>query len=260
MSTLIAAPPVTRAERSRRTQELMLEAHASDDRELRARLLDDVVVLNRCVAEAVANRYRGRGVPVDDLHQAAYEGLVKAVQNFDPTVRPDLLTYAVPTIRGQVQRWFRDQSWMVRPPRRVQELQWQVNRSVERLTLDVGRPPTDEELSEDIGCTVAELRESVQAFGCFRPPSLDRPVGESPGMTLGDLLVSPVDEQSAAEARVALAGVLPALEERDRVILHLRFVEDRSQKEIGMMLGVTQMQVSRLLERILRTLRTQLVA
>ena len=130
---------VSRAERSRRTAALLAAAHAADDVEERAELLDEVILLNHCVAEAVANRYRGRGVPAEDLHQAAFEGLVKAVHKFDPTVRPDLLTYAVPTMRGEVQRWFRDQSWMVRPPRRVQELQWRMNRSIESLSQDLGR-------------------------------------------------------------------------------------------------------------------------
>src|SRR3954452_15702457 len=105
---------LSRAEGSRRTGELLRRAHATDDLDLRDELLDEVILLNRGVAEAVANRYRGRGVSEEDLHQAAFEGLVKAVRKFDPTVRPDLLTYAVPTIRGEVQRWFRDQSWMVR--------------------------------------------------------------------------------------------------------------------------------------------------
>jgi RNA polymerase sigma-B factor len=257
LSELTGTQQVSRAERSRRTHELILEAHATEDADLRAQLLDEVIVLNRCVAEAVANRYRGRGVAIDDLRQSAYEGLIRAVHNFDPIVRPDLLTYAVPTIRGHVQRWFRDQSWMVRPPRRVQELQWQINRSIEKLSAE-GRPPTDEELSGDVGCTVSDLRESLRAFGCFRPPSLDRPVREGLGMTLGDLLVSKDDEQSPAEARVTLASMLPDLPERDRTILYLHYFEDRTQKDIGTMLGVTQMQVSRLLERILRTLRTQM--
>ena len=127
------------------------EAHRTADEARRSELLDKVNLLNQCVAEAVANRYRGRGVPAEDLHQAAFEGLVKAVHEFDPTVRPDLLTYAVPTMRGEVQRWFRDGSWMVRPPRQIQELQWRVSRSIESLAQDLGREPTDAELSRGRG-------------------------------------------------------------------------------------------------------------
>jgi RNA polymerase sigma-B factor len=251
---------LSRAERSRRTRELLEQAHATNDTELRKELLDEVILLNRCVAEALANRYRGRGVAVEDLQQAALEGLVKAVHRFDPTVRPDLLTYAVPTIRGEIQRWFRDQSWMVRPPRRLQEMQWRISRTVEELSQDLGREPNGEELLEHMECSARELDEAVQAFGCFQPPSLDRPVADASGSLLADVLPAEDDgDRSAAEARLALAPVVRELGDRDRRILYLRFFEDRSQQDIGEQLGVTQMQVSRLLDRILRDLRAQLV-
>jgi RNA polymerase sigma-B factor len=249
---------ITRAERSQRTNALLVEAHQTDDAQRREELLEEVMLLNRGVAEAVANRYRGRGVAVEDLHQAAFEGLVKAVRKFDPTVRPDLLTYAVPTIRGEVQRWFRDQSWMVRPPRRLQELQWKVNRGIESLQQELGREPSDDELCQRLGCSPEELDETVQSYGCFQPPSLDRPLGSADGPTLGDVLSDEEGEQNAAEARATLAPVVRHLPERDRRIIYLRFFQDRSQQEIGTELGVTQMQVSRLLERILRDLRAQL--
>jgi RNA polymerase sigma-B factor len=252
-------PPISRAERSDRTRELLERAHRTHDEAQRDELLDEVVLINRGVAEAVAARYRGRGVPLEDLQQAAYEGLVKAVHKFDPTVRPDLLTYAVPTIRGEVQRWFRDQSWMVRPPRRIQELQWRISRSIDHLSQDLGRPPSDEEVSKDVGCTTPELEEAVQGFGCFQPPSLDLPVGES-GTPMGELIgTDDRRETNLVETRAALAPLVQQLSVRDRRILYLRFVEDQSQSEIGDALGVTQMQVSRLLERIFRTMRAELV-
>jgi RNA polymerase sigma-B factor len=251
--------PTSRAERSDRTRELLLEAHETTDAERRLELLDEVVLLNRGVAEAVAARYRGRGVPTEDLEQAAYEGLVKAVHKFDPTVRPDLLTYAVPTIRGEVQRWFRDQSWMVRPPRRIQELQWKISRSIDHLSQELGRPPSDTEVSEDVGCSTEELYEAVQGFGCFQPPSLDLPMGES-ATPMGELIGAADDrETEIVDVRQTLGPVIGKLSDRDRRILYLRFIEDQSQSEIGDVLGVTQMQVSRLLERIFRTLRAELV-
>jgi len=252
-------PTISRAERSLRTDELLRAAQDCTDAARREQLLDEAVVINLGVAEAVANRYRNRGVPDEDLRQAAYEGLVKAVQRFDPSVRPDLLTYAVPTIRGEVQRWFRDQSWMVRPPRRLQERQWQVNRSIERLTQDLGRVPTDEEVSGDVGCTPAELAEAEAAYGCFAPASLDRSLTDEAGPTLGDALAAHDDDgQQAAEARATLAPVVASLSDRDRRILYLRFFEDQSQKDIGAELGVTQMQVSRLIQRILDDLREEI--
>jgi RNA polymerase sigma-B factor len=249
---------LTRARRSELTRELLLEA-AEAEPGRRAELLDEVVLLNRGVAEAVANRYRNRGVPLEDLQQAAFEGLVKAVQRFDAAVRPDLLTYAVPTIRGEIQRWFRDQSWMVRPPRRIQELQWKISHGAEDLGQSLGREPTDEEVAAHCDCTVEEVAEASQAFGCFHPPSLDRPIDSADGPTLGETLLADEEhEHEAAEARTILGPVVRRLSERDRRILYLRFFEDQSQRDIGEELGVTQMQVSRLLDRIFRDLRSEL--
>lgn len=251
-------PRLTRTQRSELTREKLLEAAtAAPDR--RAELIDEVVLLNRGVAEAVANRYRNRGVPLEDLRQAAFEGLIKAVNRFDATVRPDLLTYAVPTIRGEIQRWFRDQSWMVRPPRRIQELQWRLSHGAEELSQSLGREPTDEEVAAHCGCTVKEMEEASQAFGCFHPPSLDRPIDAADGPTLGETLIEDEEhEREAAEARTILGPVVRRLSERDRRILYLRFFEDQSQRDIGDELGVTQMQVSRLLDRIFRDLRSEL--
>lgn len=249
---------LTRAERSARTAELIELAHSTDDEAERRELLDEVILINRGVAEAVASRYRGRGVSQDDLFQVAYEGLTKAVRRFDPSTRNDLLTYAVPTIRGEVMRHFRDHGWSVRPPRRVQELQWRVNQCIEHLEHDLGREPRDAEVIAELGIDEAEYKEALEAFGCFQPTSLDQPVRDEASSALGDLLPDEDDSQSAAEARVTLAPVVRRLSERDRRILHLRFFEDRTQAEIGEDLGVTQMQVSRLLSRILGTLREDL--
>lgn len=248
----------SRAERARRTDELLHRAHHTTDPDERRRLLDEVVLVNRGVAQAVATRYRQRGVSGEDLEQAAYEGLIKAVAKFDPGMGKDLLTYAVPTIRGEIQRYFRDQSWMVRPPRRLQELQWQLNLAIDRLSQELGREPRDSEVQEELGVTDAEFRDALAAFGCFQPPSLDQPVSDS-GLTLGDAI--PEDEpegEASAEARAALAPAVRRLPERDRRIIYLRFFEDQTQQEIGQELGVTQMQVSRLLNRIMRDLRQQM--
>jgi len=249
---------LSRAARSERTAALIEEAHSCGDETRKRRLLDEVILINRGVAEAVASRYRGRGISQDDLVQVAYEGLTKAVNRFDPSTRNDLLTYAVPTIRGEVMRHFRDHGWSVRPPRRVQELQWRVNQCIERLEHELGREPRDAEVIEELGIDAAEYREALEAFGCFQPTSLDQPVHTDATSSLGDLIPDVADQHGAADARVALAPVVRRLSERDRRILHLRFFEDRTQAEIGEDLGVTQMQVSRLLSRILGTLREDL--
>ncbi|WP_166140644.1 sigma-70 family RNA polymerase sigma factor [Nocardioides ochotonae] len=247
----------TRQQRSDLTRDLLDRAAATQDPAARAVLLEEVVLVNRGVAEAVAARYRNRGIAQDDLVQVAYEGLTKAVKRFDPALRNDLLTYAVPTIRGEVQRYFRDQGWTVRPPRRIQELQWRVNRCLDDLGHELGREPSDEEVMRRLGLDATEYREVVEAFGCFQPTSLDNPVSTDGATTLGDLLADEDTAQRASEARVVLAPVVRQLSERDRRILYLRFFEDRTQEQIGLELGVTQMQVSRLLTRILRRLRDQ---
>jgi RNA polymerase sigma-B factor len=251
---------LTRSERSDVSAHLMARAGACDDEDQREELLADVVILNAEVAEAVAARYRNRGVPDDDLCQAAYEGLVKAVNRFDPSLKHDLLSYAVPTIRGEVQRYFRDNGWTVRPPRRLQDLQWRLHRAIEELSQELGREPRTTELIERLGIDEDELGEALQAYGSFAPASLDQPVGDSQTATRGDLIPDERDERSASEARMVLGPVVRALPERDRRILYLRFCEDLTQEEIGAELGVTQMQVSRLLTRIFRDLRRELTA
>lgn len=249
---------LSRSERAEHTTLLLEAAHACADADEKRRLLEQVVLINRGVAESVAARFRNRGVAQDDLVQVAYEGLTKAVHRFDPTLRNDLLTYAVPTIRGELQRYFRDQGWTVRPPRRIQELQWQVNQVIEHLTQDLGREPDEKEIARELDVSVEEYRETVEAFGCFQPASLDQPAGRESETSVGDLIAHEDGDGTASEARVMLAPVVRRLPERDRRILYLRFFEDLTQEEIGRDLGVTQMQVSRLLTRILGTLREDL--
>lgn len=249
---------LSRCERAELTARLLRAAWHCDDPDEAADLREQVVLVNRGVAEAVATRYRNRGVAQDDLNQVAYEGLTKAVLRFDPTLRKDLLSYAVPTIRGELQRYFRDLGWVVRPPRRIQEQQWQVSQLIEDLAQQLGTEPTPEDVAEALGVPVEEYLETQSAFGCFQPASLDQPTPG--GATVADLLVADDRDGEAADARMALAPAVRNLSERDRLVLYLRYFEDRTQEEIGHDLGVTQMQVSRLLTRIHETLREELVA
>lgn len=249
---------LTRPERAEHTARLLDEAQHSDDAGEREEVLGRVIVINRGVAEAVAARFRNRGIPQEDLRQVAYEGLTKAVHRFDPELRNDLLTYAVPTIRGELQRYFRDQGWTVRPPRRIQELQWRVNQVIERLTQERGREPSEDEIAAELDTTVEEYRDAASAFGCFQPASLDQPVGHEGETPVGELIAGADADGPATEARMLLAPVVRRLPERHRRILYLRFFEDLTQEEIGRDLGVTQMQVSRLLSRILGDLRDEL--
>ncbi|WP_051551269.1 sigma-70 family RNA polymerase sigma factor [Nocardioides sp. URHA0020] len=246
-----------RAARIEHTQRLLAEAAVAEPEE-RERLLAEVVLANRCVAESVARRYRNRGVDDEDLRQVAYEGLVRAVSRYDPSRADDLRTYAVPVIRGGVQRHFRDHCWDVRPPRRIQVLQGQLNRTIDRLRSELGHEPTRDEICRELDITPEELSDTEAAFGSFTAGSIDRAVASGSSLTLADVLADDDADPPAAEARVILAPVVRKLSERDRRILYLRFFEDRTQQEIGDEIGVTQMQVSRLLSRITSQLRQSL--
>ena len=247
----------SRVRRTRRTDALLARMAADPDR--RDALADEVIGLNMPVARDVARRYDGRGIPAEDLQQVAYLGLVKAVQHYDPAKATDFLSFAVPTIRGEVRRWFRDAGWVIRPPRSVQELQAHVTASRDRLVQDLGRSPTPEEIAGDLGEDAAAVRDVLSVRGCFAPTSLDAPgsaAGE--GSEAGRRLGEAEPGYARVEARVALKPLLEELTPRERRILELRFVSGATQAEIGEDIGVTQMQVSRLLAGIFARLRARL--
>src|SRR3954466_1607841 len=246
------------ATRSEQTAELLQRAVGVSPGQ-RRQLLEQVVLLNMAVARSVARRYHNRGIAAEDLEQVAYVALVRAADKFDPSLDKDFLTYAIPSIRGEIKKHFRDHGWVVRPPRRIQELQPQVVAAGQELSHLLGRSPRPSEVAAHIGVDVEEVIEALAMDGCFQPTSLDVPVGDGGSSVLGDLLQGGDTGMRASEARMLLAPVLRQLGERDRRILYMRFFEGLTQREIGRELGVTQMQVSRLLTRICQTLRQQLV-
>ncbi len=245
----------SRDQRSRRTAELFDSALRTTDPSRRQALLDEVVLVNLCVARSLAHRFRGRGVEVEDLEQVASEALVKAAARFDPDRGKDFLSFAVPTVRGELQRYFRDVGWVVRPTRRVQEARTAIAHAESELTQRLGHVPRPVEVMREVALTHEEYAEASSANGCFAPTSLDRPASVSDdGATLAELLPDDDAGLPACEARVVLAPVVQMLSERDRRVLFLRYFEDLGQKEIGSEIGVTQTQVSRILDRILAEL------
>lgn len=242
--------------RKAETARLFEEAAAATSEAERERIHEEIVLLNIEVARTLASRFRNRGVPLEDLEQVALLTLVRIVPKFDASKDRDFLAYAVPSIRGDLKRYFRDFGWMVRPPRRVQEIQSEVVAAHQRAR-EAGEPASAEKIAEQLDLKPAEVQAALMADGCFQPLSLDVPVSPDHGRgSLGDTLSDddPGGER-AAEARAMLTPLMRELSERDRRILHLRFAEDCTQQEIADQLGVTQMQVSRLLSRILGTLR-----
>ena len=209
---------------------------------------------NLGVARSIARRYDNRGIPSEDLEQVACLGLVRAASRFDPTKSDDFLTYAVPTIRGEVRRYFRDYGWTVRPPRRIQELQTALNADV----FDAGRGAGEDsevKIAARLGVDTDLVREARAAQGCFTPTSIDALSDVDSEPLVASIADAGLDPHAAVEARVILRSLTQELKPRDRLILYLRFVEGRTQAEIGEEIGVTQMQVSRLLERILTRMR-----
>jgi RNA polymerase sigma-B factor len=252
------APRTSRQDRREATGRLLARAAATQNDLVRKRLRDEVVRLNMDIAESVASRFRNRGVPDDDLTQVACLGLVKAAQRFDPAYAGDFLSFAVPTIRGEVRRYFRDHGWVVRPPRHIQEIQARIGAVEDELTQLLGRTARPHELAVHLGEDEGEVVEALSANGCFVPTSLDLAVGSEEKSTLGERIASEDLGPFAVDARVILAPAVKQLAARDQRILYLRFFEGRNQREIGDEIGVTQMQVSRLLARILRDLRRSL--
>lgn len=210
---------------------------------------DELVVSHLGLARALAARYRHRGVAFDDLVQIATLGLVKAAHRYSPDHGNRFAAYATPTVVGELRRYFRDHGWCVRPPRRLQELRAQL------LVEDDPRLP-EEEIARRIGASVAELREVRQASAGYTPVSLDAPHDEDG--TVLDVLSSGEDAMATVDELESLHTAVGGLTGRERHILFLRFYEDATQSEIAAELGVSQMQVSRLLAGILTRLRADL--
>jgi RNA polymerase sigma-B factor len=249
--------PISRRERLARTAQLLDEAsHAHGP--ARDKLLNEVIRLNLPVARSIAHRFSQRGELTEDLEQVAYLGLTKAVQGFDAGQGREFLAYAVPTITGEVKRYFRDVAWAVRPPRRLQELQLSISNAVQQLIQQLGRSPKVTELSTYLDRDLDEVIEALSCGGCFTPDSLDetRPEEESPALM--DRLGTEDGNYARVEAIALMRDACRELPPRDRRVLYLRFFQGLTQGEIGLELGITQTQVSRLLTRITGELRNRL--
>ncbi|MBI4943813.1 MAG: SigB/SigF/SigG family RNA polymerase sigma factor [Actinobacteria bacterium] len=246
--------------RQRETAAVVALLQECTDPDELARLRQRLVVLNVPVATSIALRYRSRGEAVEDLVQAAHLGLVKAVNGFDADRGHDFLAYAVPTISGEVKRHFRDQGWDIRPPRRVQELRGEVEKASSELTQTLGRSPRISEIAAHLGASEDDVVECVASADLYHVHSLDAPVGGAEDLNVGDTLgdVDPLLGQ--IDDVLSVRPLMDRLPPRDRRILALRYFSGWTQQQIAEDVGVTQMQVSRLITKALRRLREGLEA
>ena len=237
-----------------------------DDRDLLRRWRDnhdeqarlELVERTLPLARTLARRYANKGESLDDLEQVAALGLVKAIDRFDLSRDVRFTTFAVPTIAGEIKRHFRDRGWMIRVPRDVQELSARLSISRDRLTRELGRSPTLEQLAQAAHAGVEQVLEALAAADAYRTLSLDEPLGE--GLDALDAIGGDDLGFERVEQRYMLRSGLTHLPPREREILHLRFYEGLTQREIADRVGVSQMHVSRLIRRSLEKIRDEIAA
>ncbi|WP_067541538.1 RNA polymerase sigma factor SigF [Nocardia crassostreae] len=218
-------------------------------------------ILARCapLAEHVARRFAGRGEEFEDLYQIASLGLVLAVDRFDVTRGSTFLSYAVPTIMGEVRRHFRDHTWAVRVPRRTKEIQYHLGPAIELLAQRSARMPTARELAAELEVDLTEVTQALVARNAYKAHSLDAAADSDEGSVRAVVDTLGADEPcyTLTEDAMAVRPLIAELPERERTVLIMRFYQHMTQSQIAARLRVSQMQVSRILSRTLTALRTQ---
>jgi RNA polymerase sigma-B factor len=260
MTTAAAMKPaVPLAERDDSELLALIRADDEDD-ELRTAAREVIVIRYQSLVRGCGQRYRESPEPVEDLMQAGYVGLLKAINNFDPALGQNLAAYAQPCVSGEIKRHFRDKRWQIHVKRSAQELLLQVRRARGELAQDLGRSPRDEEMASHLGVSLDDLRDAQRADMVFHSHSLDAPLyGQEDPATLSELIGQ---EDPQVEHTLDMESVLTHwsdLPEREQRILTMRFYGNMTQAEIGERLGISQMHVSRLLARSLRYLRDRLL-
>jgi RNA polymerase sigma-B factor len=250
----VGAVAPTMGSRAREDMELLVRYHKRGDRAAREELVERMLP----VVRQLARRYQRGSEQLEDLVQVGAVGLVKAIDGFDVDRGSPFMRYAVPTILGEIKRYFRDTGWAAHVPRGMQERVMEVKGAIEELSSVAGRSPSPGEVAEKLGMEREEVLEALEAATAYAAISLDAPRSNEEGEresfaeTVGQ-------EDESYELVEDIAAVIPALDvlpERERLIVHLRFNEELTQSEIAERIGVSQMHVSRLLRRALERVRT----
>jgi RNA polymerase sigma-B factor len=230
-------------------RELQEQYHQTRDRALR----DQLLTAHAGLARSAALRFAHKGQSVDDLTQVALIALLQAIDRFDPARGLQFSTYAMPTMLGVLKRYMRDQTWAVRPPRRVHDQYLAVERAVDDLTLELRRHPTIKEVAEAVGVTDDDVLEAIAAGRARQVSSLDTPIFD--GGCLQDVVPDDDEQLGDVDRSVSVSALLKRLRPDEERVLRLRFGQGMSQLEIGRALGRSQMQISRILTRSLERLR-----
>jgi RNA polymerase sigma-B factor len=231
-----------------------LDENAADFGRLREAIIKRVLPL----AHHVARRFKGRGEPEDDLFQVACVGLINAVNRFDPETGSDFLSFAVPTVMGEVRRHFRDNGWAVKVPRRLKELRSQLGAARAELTQKLGRAPTATEIAAHLDIDRESVVEATIADANYNASSIDvKASSDDESPPISETLGGPDPGLDKVIDLETVRPLIAALPERERKVLALRFVGDMTQTEIAQRMGYSQMHISRLLTRVLNNLRSQ---
>ena len=239
-----------------KTRELFRRYKEKGDMDAREKL----VMSHMNLVRFLANKFKNRGEPLDDLVQVGYLGLLKAIDRFDPERGLEFTTYATPTILGEIKRHFRDKGWSVRVPRRLPELSAQVNQATDALTTELQRSPKIEEIAEYLDASVDEVLEAMESSSAYSSVPLEG-AGGGEGEDAPSVIDRYATEDTAltfTDDRLVIEDALKTFSPREREVIELRFLEGMTQIEIAERLGISQVQVSRLLRRTLKKIQEKI--
>lgn len=221
---------------------------------------DQLIVSHLNLVRFLASKFKNRGEPLDDLIQVGTIGLIKAIDRFDPERGLEFTTYATPTIMGELKRHFRDKGWSVRVPRRLQELSAKVNQVTDELTVELQRSPSVDEIAAKIGVGAEEILEAMESSGAYTSVSLEAggSSDDDEAPALIDRFGTEDEDLAASDDRMIIDEAIKDFSPREQEIIRMRFIDGLTQVEIAKKLGVSQVQVSRLLRRTLRKIQDKI--
>ena len=239
-----------------RTRELFRQYKEEGSSEAR----DQLIVSHLNLVRFLASKFKNRGESLEDLVQVGTIGLIKAIDRFDPERGLEFTTYATPTIMGEIKRHFRDKGWSVRVPRRLQELSAKVNQATDELTNQLQRSPSVDEVAERVGASVDEVLEAMESSSAYSSVPLEGGSSseDEESASVIDHYVTEDADLAASDDRIVLEEAIADFSPREQEVIHMRFVEGLTQVEIADRLGVSQVQVSRLLRRTLRRIQEKI--